>query len=187
MKLIFAQGNPGPQYERSRHNTGFMALDAFAAGQGASWKTVDKFTASLVEMTQDGEKVLLVKPLSFYNDTGLVARKLVDFYKLTPSSDVLVVHDDLALPLGTIRVRRKGSDAGNNGIKSLNAHIGEDYLRIRIGIWSELRDKIDDADFVLSAFTKEEWDKLQSAVFPEVSRLLGQFLSGDIESTSTSL
>lgn len=184
MKLLFAQGNPGKQYDRTRHNAGFIVLDALAASENASWKTDTKFKAELAELQFDGEKVLLVKPLSFYNETGQVARAIVDFYKLEPATDVLVIHDELALPFGTIRVREKGSDAGNNGIKSLNAHLGPDYARIRIGIWNELRDQIDDAAFVLSKFTENEMKQLKEIIDTKVTALIRDFIAGKLEATS---
>ena len=184
MKLIFAQGNPGRQYERTRHNAGFIALDSLAEKHSAPWKENAKFNASIAEISLNDEKVLLVKPLSFYNDTGLVARALVDFYKLTPSEDVLVIHDDLALPFGSLRTREKGSDAGNNGIKSLNAHLGPEYSRLRIGIWNELRNQIDDAAFVLSAFTKTEQEQLLKIIEDTIIPLVDDFARGTFEITS---
>lgn len=187
MKLLFAQGNPGRQYARTRHNTGFIALDTLAQAQGSSWRTQDKFRADIADITVEGEKVLLVKPLSFYNETGQVARGLVDFYKLNPAEDVLVIHDELALPFGTIRVREKGSDAGNNGIKSLNAHLGESYARLRIGIWNERRDIMDDADFVLSAFSEEETKQLNELIETKVTPLVTAFVKGELEPVSHTL
>jgi PTH1 family peptidyl-tRNA hydrolase len=187
MKLIFAQGNPGRQFSRTRHNTGFITLDTLAEAHNGTWKTSDKFRADIAEITLNGEKTLLVKPLSFYNETGQVARGLVDFYKLNPTEDILVIHDELALPFGTIRVREKGSDAGNNGIKSLNAHLGENYPRIRIGIWSERRDLMDDADFVLSAFSEEEMKQLEENIAPRVATLIEAFIKGELEPVSHKL
>jgi PTH1 family peptidyl-tRNA hydrolase len=187
MKLLFAQGNPGRQFARTRHNTGFIVLDVLAEEQGSTWRTQDKFRADIAEISLHGEKVLLVKPSSFYNETGQIARALVDFYKLNPAEDVLVIHDELALPFGTIRVREKGSDAGNNGIKSLNAHLGESYARIRIGIWNERRDIMDDADFVLSAFTEEEIDKLAELTETKVTSLIESFVKGELEPVSHKL
>lgn len=184
MKLIVAQGNPGAQYAHTRHNVGFLALDTLATKEGATWKTDTKVKAELAELSMNGEKVLLVKPLSFYNETGQVARALVDFYKLTPETDVLVIHDELALPFGTVRVREKGSDAGNNGIKSLNAHLGPEYSRIRIGVWNELRDRIDDANFVLSNFSKDEREALGSTIFPVVFNFIDDFIKGTLAATS---
>lgn len=178
MKLIFAQGNPGSQYARTRHNVGFLVLDALATEEGSKWHAEAKFNADIAELNKDGEKILLVKPNSFYNETGQVARALVDFYKLNPAQEVLVIHDELALPFGTIRIRDKGSDAGNNGIKSLNSHLGADYSRIRVGIWNELRDHIDDANFVLSAFTPKEQKSLNEAIIPQLLQILEQFATG---------
>ena len=187
MKLIFAQGNPGKQYHRTRHNVGFMVLDALAEKESAQWQTSTKFKADLAEYHNGGEKVLLVKPLGYYNETGSIARALVDFYKVDPTTDVLVIHDELALPFGTVRIREKGSDAGNNGIKSLNAHLGPMYARIRVGVWNELRDRINDADFVLSAFTKSEAEHLPELTSKGIIPHIEAFIKGSIETTRFSL
>lgn len=185
--MIFAQGNPGKDYARTRHNAGFIVLDAIAQAEDASWKVSDKFKAEIAEVSLNHEKVLLVKPLSFYNQTGQVARAIVDFYKLEPAEEVLVIHDELALPFGTVRVREKGSDAGNNGIKSLNAHLGENYSRIRIGIWNERRDVMNDADFVLSAFTEDEANTLKALSDTTLAKLILAFVKGELEPVSHKL
>jgi PTH1 family peptidyl-tRNA hydrolase len=184
MKLIFAQGNPGSRYVRTRHNAGFIVLDTMAEAESATWKMNDKFKAEVAELSLNDEKVLLVKPHSFYNETGQVARAIVDFYKLDTATDVLVIHDELALPFGTIRTREKGSDAGNNGIKSLNAHLGELYARIRIGIWNERRDVMDDVDFVLSAFSPDELKILTDLTEEKIVPLIDTFVRGTFEITS---
>lgn len=184
MKLIFAQGNPGAQYTRTRHNVGFLLLDVFADQHSAQWKLEKKFNAEIAAITIGDEKVLLVKPLSFYNETGRVARAIVDFYKLSPATDVLILHDELALPFGEIRIREKGSDAGNNGIKSLNAHLGQHYTRIRVGVWSELRSRMDDADFVLSSFTGDELTVLRARYTEAVEPSLVAFIRGALASTT---
>lgn len=184
MKLIFAQGNPGTQYTRTRHNVGFLLLDVFADQHNATWKLEKKFNAEIATATIEGEKVLFVKPLSYYNETGQVARAIVDFYKLSPATDVLVLHDELALPFGEVRIREKGSDAGNNGIKSLNAHLGQLYTRIRIGIWNELRSRMDDADFVLSAFTGDELTTLKTRYSEAIAPSITAFIKGDLEATT---
>ena len=181
MKIIFAQGNPGQQYVTTRHNIGFMILDAFANGN--SFTPKPKFFADIAELSIDREKVLLVKPQTFYNETGRSARAILDFYKLTPS-DLLALHDDLALPLGTLRVREKGSDAGNNGIKSLNSHLGPEYMRLRIGIYNELRDRIHDADFVLSNFTKDEASRIATDITPKAIELIEDFCRGRLAASS---
>jgi PTH1 family peptidyl-tRNA hydrolase len=184
MKLIFAQGNPGTDYAATRHNVGFMTLDAFAAANDALFKSKPKFFADIAELAVNGEKVLLVKPTTFYNETGKSARAIVDFYKLDPASDILVIHDDLALPFGTLRTREKGSDAGNNGIKSLNAHLGSDYGRLRTGIYNDLRDKIPDIDFVLARFTKDEQNALDTHIIPRSIKIIEDFIAGSHQITS---
>jgi PTH1 family peptidyl-tRNA hydrolase len=187
MKLIFAQGNPGKDYSTTRHNVGFIALDTLASKQGATLTSKPKFHADIAELTIAGEKVLFVKPTTFYNETGQSARSLVDFYKLDTTSDVLVIHDDLALPFGKIRIREKGSDAGNNGIKSLNAHLGPDYNRIRIGIENELRSRMGDINFVLGHFSKDEAAALDETIIPKTIELIELFCAGKLETTSQSL
>lgn len=186
MKIIFAQGNPGPIYAQTRHNTGFIAIDALAREWETTWKTSSKFQADIAEASVNGNKALLVKPQTFYNETGQAARGLLDYYKLSPA-DLLVIHDDMALPFGTIRVRNNGSDAGNNGIKSLNAHVGQQYTRIKVGIWTSLRNSQDDKSFVTGMFSKKESDHLQAAIVPEVIVLAENFLSGTIAPSSQCL
>lgn len=184
MKLIFAQGNPGTQYQATRHNVGFLVLEQLAAQTGKEFTKKPKFHADIAELTIAGEKILLVKPTTFYNETGQSARSLVDFYKLDTANDVLVIHDDLALPLGTIRIREKGSDAGNNGIKSLNTHLGPNYNRVRIGIKNELHSRISDVDFVLGHFSKDETETLMSTLIPKTIELIEHFCAGNLETTS---
>lgn len=184
MKLIFAQGNPGKDYSTTRHNVGFMVLDTLASNKNTSFTLKPKFHAEIAETTIAGEKVLLVKPQTYYNESGVSARTLVDFYKLQPASDLLVIHDELALPLGTIRIREKGSDAGNNGIKSLNNHLGPDYSRLRIGVSNELRERMNDADFVLGHFSKDERETLNATIIPKVLELIEHFSADQLETAS---
>ncbi len=183
MKLILAQGNPGVQYHDTRHNVGFRMLDAYAHVHGATFAEKSKFHAYTAEVSVDGEKILLTKPTTFYNETGLSARALVDFYKLSPATDVLVLHDDIALPLGTIRTREKGSDAGNNGIKSLNAHLGDSYKRVRIGVWNELADRMGATKFVLGNFAKEEQAAL-AEIRPTILEIIDTFIAEEFAITS---
>lgn len=183
MKLIFAQGNPGVEYEKTRHNIGFLALDFYAAQHDINFQTKQKFNAEIAEYRKGDERAIFVKPLTYYNDTGVCARALTDFYKIK-TTDVLVVHDELALPFGTLRTRNKGSSAGNKGVQSLNNHLGEDYHRLRIGTWNELADQASSYDFVLSKFTSEESEKLQKAIFPKTDEIIDNFIDGSRSSTS---
>lgn len=183
MKIIFAQGNPGAQYTQTRHNVGFLAIDFFADQKGIQFTAKPKFHADIAEFTEAGERILLVKPTTFYNETGQSARALADFYKCD-TTDILVLHDELALPFGTLRTREKGSPAGNNGVKSLNAHLGENYARLRIGTWNEIADKTNAFDFVLSKFNSEEIAKLKSDIFPKTSEIINDFIAGSHTNTS---
>lgn len=182
MKCIIGLGNPESRYAQTRHNVGFMVCDHLASEWGVPFKRTDKFHADIAEMTVAGEKVLIIKPTTYYNEVGQSTRAIADFYKLTPA-DFLIIHDDFALPLGTIRTRIGGSGGGNNGIRSLSAHLGEQTARIRIGIYQELRDKIDDADFVLGRFTATELKQI-TAQFDAIEQLVESFL-GDTFSETT--
>jgi len=180
MKLIVGLGNPETKFDATRHNTGFFVLDSIANDQGINWQHKDKFKAHLAELP--GKKGLLVKPTTYYNLVGESVRALADFYKIPPE-DILIVHDELALPFGVIRTREKGSDAGNNGIKSLNTHLGPLTKRLRIGIQNELTEHMDAADFVLAKFTPNEKKQLKEIVLPHAEEHIRKFLNGTFEPT----
>lgn len=182
MKLIIGLGNPEAKYVETRHNVGFHVLDTFVRERGLVFQPKDKFKSLTAEFSSEGEKVILAKPTTYYNLSGEAARAIADFYKISPAS-ILVVHDELALPFGTIRTRLGGSDAGNNGIKSVNDHLGQDTARIRVGVYNELRDRVDDADFVLGKFSKEESDQLAD-ITKKAIRLIDDFIAGSFETTT---
>lgn len=186
MKVILALGNPGEKYTNTRHNAGFLAIDKFASEQGKTFSNKPKFSADIAETNISGEKVLLVKPTTFYNEVGISARAILDFYKLT-LDDLLIIHDDTALDFGKIRVRKGGRDAGSNGLKSLHAHIGSDFWHIRIGTDNLLRRQIGDVDFVLSKFNADERIILRDWTIPESIKLIGTFLDDTIEPLSVKL
>lgn len=182
MKLVIGLGNPESRYVGTRHNVGFAVLDAIASHHQAIWKDSSKFKAQLTEVGIGSEKVLLVKPMTYYNLVGESARALMDFYKLA-SSEVLVVHDDLALPLGTIRTRLGGSDGGNNGLKSLTAHIGTETARLRLGVWTDAHPGIDKVALVLGKFKSEEREIFE-AQLPKTVKIIEQFAADDFEATT---
>ena len=186
MKVILALGNPGEKYVHTRHNAGFLVVDQLAAGQSAHFSNKPKFFADIAELNMSGEKILLVKPNTYYNEVGIAARALMDFYKLT-LDDLLIIHDDTDLDFGKIRVRRGGRDAGSNGLKSLHAHIGSDFWHIRIGTDNLLRRQIGDVDFVLSKFNADEQKILRDWTIPESIKLIGTFLDDTIEPLSIKL
>ena len=201
MKVILALGNPGEKYVHTRHNAGFLVIDQLAAGQSAQFSNKPKFSANIAELNSftvnssasakppviiPREKILLVKPTTYYNEVGIAARALMDFYKLT-LDDLLIIHDDTDLDFGKIRVRKGGRDAGSNGLKSLHAHIGSDFWHIRIGTDNLLRRQIGDVDFVLSKFNADERTILRDWMIPEAIKLISTFLDGTIEPLSVKL
>lgn len=183
MKIIVGLGNIGKDYEKTRHNLGFSMLDIFATEGSLKWQEKTKFKALCAEHSARDQKVILLKPQTFYNNSGEAVRATKEFYGIE-NKDILVIHDELALPFGNIRTRISGSSAGNNGIKSISAHIGDDYWRIRIGIWNELQEKMDDADFVLSRFNKDETNVIEKPINQEVMALINNFLNNSLEATS---
>ena len=162
MKIIAGLGNPGAEYAHTKHNVGFMLVDALAEELGIdAWR--EKFNALVAEGRIGAEKVLLVKPLTYMNESGRALAPLLDWYKLAPE-ELIVVHDDMDIAVGTIRLRRKGSAGGHNGIKSLLAHIGsQEFSRVRIGIghplpgWTVVR-------HVLAPFSAEDGPKVHEAI-----------------------
>lgn len=185
MKVIFGLGNPGAEYNSTRHNLGFLMLDRIAAQHSAAFLPKSKFSAHIAEFSVNGEKILLVKPQTFYNEVGQAARAIMGFYKLS-STNLLVIHDELALPFGALRIRNDGSDAGNNGIKSLNTHIGQQYTRLRIGIATPLRDQMNDADFVLGKFNAEEQSQLK-IITDHAKTLAEGFIDGTLTPSNHSV
>ena len=182
MKLIVGLGNPEPRYDGTRHNVGFYVLDAFAKEQRVTFQNKDKFKALIAEFEQTGEKIILAKPTTYYNLVGESVRALADFYKIA-LENILVVHDELALPFGTIRTREKGSDAGNNGMKSIIAHLGPTTKRIRIGIENDLCEHMDAADFVLAKFKPTEKKVLEDTVVHTVLNHIEKFINNSFEPT----
>lgn len=157
MKLIVGLGNPGKEYENTRHNIGFQTIDKFAQKLGISI-TKSKYNGLYVETLIDGEKVILLKPQSYINLSGEVIRKFVDFYKI-PISDILILHDDLDLAVGIYKIKQKGSSGGHNGLKNIELHLGtQEYKRIKIGISNNKM--IDTKDYVLGKLSKEETKEL---------------------------
>ena len=182
MKVIIGLGNPEKRYDGTRHNVGFAVLDTYAQREAVDWHDTPKFKAHIATLPT-AEKVLLVKPTTYYNLVGESVRSLADFYRIAPE-DILIIYDDHALPFGVLRTREQGSDAGNNGIKSLNAHLGPDYARIRIGTHSDLRTQMGEVAFVLAKFSADESKKLQENIIPQVIELIHLFCAGNLKSVS---
>jgi len=132
MRLFVGLGNPGPKYAGQRHNVGFMIVDEIARRHGfPPWRR--RFQGECTESTIGAERVILLKPTTYMNESGRAAGEAVKFYKLS-LSDVVAFHDELDLPPGKLRIKKGGGNAGHNGLRSLTAHIGNDYRRVRVGI-----------------------------------------------------
>ncbi len=182
MKLVVGLGNPGAEYQHTRHNVGAAFIESYVTSHGGVLQQKSKYKSLCAELSIEGEKVLALIPTTYYNSSGEAVQAAAAFYKVEPS-DILVVHDELALPFGTIRTRYGGSDAGNNGVKSVTLHLGPDTARIRVGVYNELRDTINDADFVLSRFTTVERKTIESLT-PLVHETVSKFISGNLDHTT---
>lgn len=153
MKLIVGIGNPGKEYEHTRHNIGFDALDLYAKKNNLLQQK-EKFNGLYYETTINGEKVILLKPQSYVNLSGIVVRKYVDYFKIN-IDDILVVVDDLDQDIGKYKIKSNSGSGGHNGLKNIEEHLNtKNYKRIKIGIANNKR--IDTKDYVLGKFSKEE-------------------------------
>lgn len=158
--LIIGLGNPEKKYDGTRHNVGFEVVDHFAGKNDFPTRIAKKDLKCQLSIHSLGEtRVILCKPATFMNASGEAAKAVQHFYKIG-NQNTLAVYDELAIPFGQLRTRVGGSDAGHNGVKSLIAHLGEDFNRLRIGIGNEVSAKADAADFVLGRFTKNEQGSL---------------------------
>ncbi len=161
MKLIVGLGNPGKDYETTRHNIGFMAIDSFALKYDLKFKMESKFKAEISSVVINGNKAILMKPMTYMNLSGEALIKVMNFYKIS-IEDILVISDDLDSNFGRVRLRKNGSSGGHNGHKNIALNIGsEDYKRIKIGIGRD--EMIPVIDWVLKKLTKEELDNLNSS------------------------
>ena len=160
MKVVVGLGNPGGRYVGTRHNVGFAVLDLLAQGPGAG-RFQGRFQAQVAELVEGPHKVLLVKPETFMNLSGRSVRQVVDFYQV-PLEDVLVVCDDINLPLGKLRVRARGTHGGHNGLRNIQEHLGTtEYARLRIGVDAPRDEAV---DHVLGRFRPGERPVIEDAV-----------------------
>lgn len=176
--LIVGLGNPGKEYEGTRHNIGFEAVDRFAGDHDFPAWIEKKDLKCRFTQTQLGEaKVIVIKPTTFMNLSGEAVQAVANFYKIG-AENIIVVHDELDIPFGQIRTRVGGSSAGHNGIKSVTGQIGDQYGRVRIGIGPKLHEKQDSADFVLAKFGSKEQEQLKNLT-REVSAILSEYVYGN--------
>ncbi len=161
--IVCGLGNPGTQYENTRHNAGFMAVDTIAKNINAEVKKL-KFKSLTGDVMLGGVRCLLMKPTTFMNNSGEAVREALNFYKLPPER-LIVIYDDISMDVGRTRIRRKGSDGGHNGIKSIILCTNSDnFPRIKIGVGAKPHPDYDLADWVLSPFLKEQAEALETAL-----------------------
>lgn len=165
MKLIVGLGNPEPEYAITRHNAGFLVIDKLLIDSESKTKFDKKANADVAKSTINKKRVLLAKPLTYMNNSGMAVQALLDFYKLKPE-DLIIIHDDKDIPLGETRVQTDRGPAGHNGIKSIIEHLGtQNFTRIRVGVAPDSQNKIKDtANFVLGKFTADERKKLKKVI-----------------------
>lgn len=176
--LIVGLGNPGKEYDHTRHNIGFDIVDDFVSHKEefGPWITKKDLHCHITSGNLGGTRVIVIKPSTFMNDSGRAVQAVQNFYKI-PIKDVLVVHDELDIPFGQIRTRQGGGTAGHNGLKSIISHASEDFGRLRIGINAEHRTKNEEKDFVLKAFSKTEQEQT-TTLLVETNAILTEYVYG---------
>ncbi len=177
MKLIIGLGNPGDDYISTRHNLGFMALDHLASKWGVHLSVQSKMKAEIAATMYRGETIILAKPQTFMNLSGRAVDKIIKYYKLSPD-DIWVISDDLDLDFGTVRLRVGGSSGGHNGLKDIIEQIGEDFVRIRIGIKNDKSGVVPTEKFVLERFSKAEQSKIESVIDSSVELIEKSLIDG---------
>ena len=161
MKLIVGLGNPGKEYEKTRHNVGFMVMDCLADDFYVSINT-KKFKGEYVKLKYQGEDIILLKPMTYMNNSGEAVSQVMNFFKIDVD-DLLVIYDDMDMPTGKLRLRQSGSAGGHNGVKSIIAHVGtQNFKRIRVGI--DKHPQIPVVDYVLGRFTKEQQSLIEDGI-----------------------
>lgn len=180
MYIIVGLGNPGRQYAHTRHNVGFDSLDVLADKRRIDIEG-KKFKALYGKGLIEGQRVVLAKPQTFMNLSGESVRELVDFYKIDPTSELIVIYDDISLEPGQLRIRKKGSAGGHNGMKNIIAHLGtQEFLRVKVGV-GEKPAGYDLADYVLSHFQKEEQERMDQA-FARAADAVVRMIADGVES-----
>ena len=163
MKLIVGLGNPGREYVTTRHNIGFMVLDTLAEMWGVNFESNKKLKSEALATMYDGETVLLAKPQTFMNLSGVAVQKIAHFYKLQPE-DIWVVSDDIDLDLGVVRVRTGGGSGGHNGLQNIIDSVGANFVRIRVGVGSNRAENIPSEVYVIQPFSQQQLKELPDII-----------------------
>ncbi len=162
LKIIAGLGNPGPEHQSTRHNAGFWFCDALARRHGGEFRDYRKYSGETARIGVAGQEIILLKPTTYMNRSGMSVRQLSDFFKIAPQ-EILVVHDELDLPVGSVRLKHGGGHGGHNGLRDIIAHLGEDFWRLRLGI-GHPGTKAEVIDYVLTRAPKAEEELILDAV-----------------------
>lgn len=175
--LIVGLGNPGTEYEQTRHNIGFACLDSFAKTNNFDpWINKKDLKCQMASGQLGETRVILCKPTTFMNLSGEAVQAVAHFYKI-PADQIVAVYDEIDIDFGQIRTRVGGGSAGHNGVKSLIQHLGEEFGRVRIGIGPKTHEQMDSADFVLAKFSNEQQKQLKNLT-QETSAILSEYVYG---------
>jgi len=171
LSIVAGLGNPGREYDGTRHNLGFVVIDALAAKLRLSWKHQGSFEADVARGDREpGHTLILAKPLTYMNESGRSLRRLADYYRV-PVDSIIVLYDDFNIDLGRVKLSVTGSAGGHNGVASLLEHLGDGFIRYRLGIGPRQPPQIDLKDFVLGNFTPEQQTLVQNTLETYVSGL----------------
>ena len=162
MRVIVGLGNPGPEHLNTRHNAGFWFVDLLAKRHGGEFRDYRKYSGETARVTISGREIILLKPTTYMNRSGLSIRQISDFFKIAPD-DILVAHDELDLPVGSLRLKHGGGHGGHNGLRDTIAQIGESFWRLRLGI-GHPGNKAEVIDYVLTRAPRAEEDLIYDAV-----------------------
>lgn len=178
--LVVGLGNPGAKYENTRHNVGFMTADLFMKENGGEFNK-SKMQGVFGECKIGNSRILTVKPQTFMNNSGVCVSQIAKFYKI-PNERIIVIFDDISLDVGNLRIRRKGSHGGHNGMRSIVGHLGNDNIpRIKVGVGAKPHPDYDLADWVLSKFPKSDTENLNKSL-ENASLAIKEIISHDIDS-----
>jgi PTH1 family peptidyl-tRNA hydrolase len=162
LRVVVGLGNPGPEHLNTRHNAGFWFVDLLAKRHGGEFRDYRKYSGETARVTIGGQELILLKPTTYMNRSGMSVRQISDFFKIKPD-DILVAHDELDIPVGTLRLKHGGGHGGHNGLRDTIAHIGDTFWRLRLGI-GHPGSKADVIDYVLTRAPRAEEDLIYEAV-----------------------
>ena len=162
LRVIVGLGNPGPEHLLTRHNAGYWFVDLLARRHGGEFRDYRKYSGETARITLNEREIVLLKPTTYMNRSGLSVRQLSEFYKISPE-DILVAHDELDLPVGTVRLKQGGGHGGHNGLRDIIAHLGETFWRLRLGI-GHPGNRAEVIDYVLTRAPRAEEDLILEAV-----------------------